>query len=174
MLYKFVSMDKDYAREMIENWKYGGDYSVYDYANEAQELLDEKSWGYSKFAALDDKGALSGELTIELFRDVDETSEEDGYIDYETYKSNLYDDYEMWIGFGLRPDITGKGYGREFVSSCIDFAVRIFDYKGDFIRLAVYDFNQRAVRTYLKLGFEVFNTIEIAQENKTVLQMRKL
>ncbi|HCQ89066.1 MAG TPA: N-acetyltransferase, partial [Clostridium sp.] len=46
MKYKFVAMNKGYAREMINNWKYEEKYSVYDYCNEEEALLEEESWGF--------------------------------------------------------------------------------------------------------------------------------
>lgn len=172
MKYEFVPMNEDYAGKMIDNWKYDGEYSVYDYSGEAEELLDKQNWGYSKFAALDEDGKLVGELTIEMFGEPKD-DEDDGYIEYEAYKENPDAVTEMWIGFGLRPDLTGKGLGMEFVSSCIDFAASRYEYKGRYLRLAVSDFNKRARKTYERLGFKVYDTYEIAEENKTILWMRK-
>lgn len=172
MNYKFVPMKEEYAGEIIDNWKYEGEYSVYDYSGEAEELNDMQNWGYSKFAVLNENGELVGELTVEMFGEPKD-DEDDGFIDYETYKKDPSAVTEMWIGFGLRPDLTGKGYGREFVSYCIDFAVKRYDYKGRYLRLAVFDFNKRAIKTYVKLGFNVFDTYENKEENKTILWMRK-
>ncbi|WP_461614737.1 hypothetical protein [Clostridium sp. Marseille-QA1073] len=108
MKYKFISMNKEYATEMINNWKYKGEYFVYDYCNEKEALLEEESWGFGKFAALDENNNLIGELTIEFFEEVDESSEDDGYVDIKTVKDNPNKIYEMWIGFGLRSDLTGQ------------------------------------------------------------------
>lgn len=175
MKYKFVSMNKKHAREMINNWKYEGEYSVYDYCNEEESLLEEESWGFGKFAALDENNNLIGELTIEFFEEVDESSEDDGYVDIKTVKDNPNKIYEMWIGFGLRPDLTGQGLGSEYVSECVDFAVNHHNYKGDYVRLGVAEFNKRAIKSYKKADFKQFNTYEgeIAGKKFKILWMRK-
>lgn len=82
---------------------------------------------------------LVGELTIEFFREIVKDSEDDGYVDIQTVMENLEKIYEMWIGFGLKPDLTGKGIGKEFVSTCVNFAIKFHNYKGDYVRLGVAD-----------------------------------
>lgn len=175
MDFKFIAMNEEYAKEMINNWKYEALYSIYDYSNEAEYLLDEKNWGFGKFWVLDKENNLVGELTIDLFKEINENSEDDGYVDIETYKNNPNEIYEMWIGFGLRPDLTGKGLGKYFVAACIEFAIKHHKYKGEYIRLGVAEFNKRAIKTYEKTGFEVFNTYEgeIGEENLKILWMKK-
>lgn len=175
MIFKFVAMNKEYAREMINNWKYEGEYSIYDYINEAEWLLEEKNWGSGKFAVLNEEDTLVGELTIEFFEEVDENSEDDGYVEMETVKNNPDKIYEMWFGFGLKPELTGIGLGKEFVSTCLDFAVKHHNYKGDYIRFGVAEFNKRAIKVYKRIGFEVFSTHdgEIADEKLKILWMKK-
>ena len=175
MNFKFKAMSRDYATEMINNWKYENKYSIYDYSNEAEELLNEKNWGFGKFAVFNEEDMLVGELTIDFFNEVDENSEDDGYVDRETVRSNPNKVYEMWVGFGLKPNLTGNGVGKQFVSSCIDFAVKFHNYKGEYVRLGVAEFNKRALKTYEKVGFQVFNTYktEIAGEKSSVLWMKK-
>ncbi|ERI91977.1 acetyltransferase, GNAT family [Clostridiales bacterium oral taxon 876 str. F0540] len=175
MIFKFVPMNEGYAREMIDNWKYEGEYSIYNYVNEAELLLEEQSWGANRFAVLDENDELAGELTTEFFREVDKDSEDDGYVDIKTVRDNPDKVYEMWIGFGLKPKLTGKGMGKEFISQCVDFAVRYHDYKGDYVRLGVAEFNKRAIRTYQKAGFEVFDNYvgEIDNKKMSILWMKK-
>lgn len=50
MKFKFVPMNDNYAKTMINEWKYENEYSIYDYCNEAEDLLEKKNWGFSKFA----------------------------------------------------------------------------------------------------------------------------
>ncbi len=52
MKFKFVPMNDNYAKTMINEWKYENEYSIYDYCNEAEDLLEKKNWGFSKFAVL--------------------------------------------------------------------------------------------------------------------------
>lgn len=39
MNFKFVAINGDYAREMINNWRYENEFSIYDYVNEKECLL---------------------------------------------------------------------------------------------------------------------------------------
>jgi [ribosomal protein S18]-alanine N-acetyltransferase len=57
------------------------------------------------------------------------------------------------FGLGLRPDLTGKGLGLEFVEAGVEFARERFRPKR--IVLEVFEFNERAVRVYEKAGFRV-------------------
>jgi RimJ/RimL family protein N-acetyltransferase len=57
------------------------------------------------------------------------------------------------IGVGLRPDLTGRGLGREFVKTILDFANLCF--QPAYFRVAVAAFNQRSRKTFQKLGFVV-------------------
>lgn len=175
MIFKFVAQNGDYAREMINNWKYESEFSIYDYINEEELLLNAENWGAERFAVLNEDEELVGELTTEFFREVDKGSEDDGYVDVQTVKDNPDKVYEMWIGFSLRPDLTGKGLGKEFVSQCVNFAVKHHNYKGDYVRLGVAKFNKRAIKTYERVGFQVFDTCigEIAEEKFKILWMKK-
>jgi len=53
-------MNDNYAKTMINEWKYENEYSIYDYCNEAEDLLEKKNWGFSKFAVLNEKEILVG------------------------------------------------------------------------------------------------------------------
>ncbi|MET1249953.1 GNAT family N-acetyltransferase [Sporolactobacillus sp. STCC-11] len=56
------------------------------------------------------------------------------------------------IGLGICPQEMGKGNGRAFVSNCLAFGRKHFNYQG-VIKLDVADFNQRAIHLYEQLGF---------------------
>ncbi len=170
MKYLFQAQSEDYAQTMIEQWKYQAPYNIYDYEKEKEDLLNPRLWGESKFVALNRNGELVGELTIEFF---DETLEGDTYIDARTVRANPNKEYDMWIGFGLRPDLTSKGLGADYIKACIDYAVFAFNYKGDFVRLAVCNKNERAIRVYQALGFKQFGSFE-AEDDKILWMMKKL
>ena len=55
------------------------------------------------------------------------------------------------IGLGMKPDLTGKGFGKRFFAAILDFAMQRFSPAT--IRLTVADFNRRALRLYGGLGF---------------------
>ena len=163
MVFKFVALNEDYAREMINNWKYEGEYSIYDYSNEEECLFEEENWGVRRFAVLNEHGELVGELTTEFFRKVDKDSEDDGYVDIKTVKDNPDKVYQLWIGFGLKPNLTGRGIGKQFVSECLNFAVRFHNYKGDYVSLGVAEFNKRAIKTYERVGVQVIHMSKMLQ-----------
>lgn len=168
MRYKFVPMNLEYAEDMINNWKYEGQYSTNDYINESEDLRDETSWGKSRFAVLNDENQQVGELTVEVCRPVPKNSEDDGFVEYNFYKENPDDDYELWIGFGLRPDLTGMGLGTEFVTRCVEYAVQHHNYKGEYVRLSVAESNQRAKKAYERAGFQIFDSCEADINNKKI------
>jgi len=150
--YRFVSMTREYAQAIVEQWKYGGDYSIYDYVHEAEHMLDAAGWGVGVFAVLDGRGALLGELSIEFY------DQAEHYTEYEDYGDDaLINHREMWIGFGLRPDWVGRGLGPGFVRACAHFAVEHCHYRGEYVRLGVAAFNQRAIKAYERAGFEAYD-----------------
>ena len=56
----------------------------------------------------------------------------------------------------MRPDLVGQGRGSAFVTACAAYAIAQTEYEGEYVRLGVATFNQRAMRAYQKAGFEVF------------------
>lgn len=131
--YNFVSMNKEYAKEIAYKWKYSGVYSFYDMTADEEDLrefLNEDSWEDHYFAVQNDKGELVG------------------------FYSFYFEDEIMWLGFGLKPELTGRKLGSEFVNAGINFAVEKLNYKKNYIMLAVAVFNKRAIKAYEKIGFQ--------------------
>lgn len=153
MNYNFIPMNREYASTIVETWKYQKEYAIYDYTNESDHMLDETGWGRGIFAVLDSEGDLIGELSIEF---LDERGQYTNYRDFED--EALINQRELWIGFGLRPDLVGRGLGAEFVTACVEYAIQKYHYRGGFVRLGVALFNQRAIKTYEKAGFQKFET----------------
>jgi ribosomal-protein-alanine N-acetyltransferase len=154
----------------MQEWRYEGEYAIYDLRHEADHILDSSGWGSGVFAVLDQAGELVGELSCEFI------DEDDRYTDYEDYiDEELINSRQLWIGFGLRPDLTGQGLGRDFVFACVAFAVQRHHYRGEYVRLGVAAFNRRAIKVYEAVGFEVFeHTVgEIAGQRLECLFMRK-
>lgn len=170
MKYHFVPMNAAYAHTIVDAWKYENEYSIYDYSNEAEHILDVDSWGKGLFAILNPDGELVGELSIEII------DAQDQYTDYQEYENEaLVNQRQLWVGFGLRPDLVGRGSGAEFVTACVDYAVKQCRYRGEFARLGVATFNQRAIRAYEKAGFQIFEhtTGDISAEMFECVYMRK-
>ena len=170
MDYVFTPMNQEYATRIVDTWKYKNEFSIYDYSNEAGHMLDAEGWGRGIFAVLNPQGDLIGELSIEFFDEKDEPTE---YLNFENVE--LINQRELWIGFGLRPDLVGGGRGADFVTACAEYAVRQCGYQGEYVRLGVAKFNQRAVKAYQKAGFEIYKEVigEISGKKLECVHMQK-
>jgi [ribosomal protein S18]-alanine N-acetyltransferase len=128
MRYAIRTMTAGDARD-IAAWRYPEPYAFYDSdrdPGDLVELLDPAGWGVRYFAA-DDDVRLAGFFVFKVADDVVE------------------------IGLGLRPDLTGRGLGAEFLASGLEFASDRFA-QGTHA-LAVAAFNQRAIAVYERAGF---------------------
>jgi [ribosomal protein S18]-alanine N-acetyltransferase len=114
----------------VAAWRYPGEYAFYDAdadADDLAELLNPAEWGHRYFAADQEaRHEVAGFLVVKLSGRVAE------------------------IGLGLRPGLTGLGFGESFVDACLRFAVT----RGaESYTLAVAAFNQRAITVYERAGF---------------------
>ena len=127
--YLLRQMDAADARE-ISAWRYEPPYDFYNGdadPDDLAELLDPERRSGVYFSVLDDKESLVGFFQFE---------NEGGTVD---------------VGLGLRPDLTGRGFGERFVRSGLAFARERFS-PGRFT-LSVTTSNVRAIRTYERAGF---------------------
>ena len=116
------------AAEAIARWRYEGPYAFYDLDGDGlREFMDESRWGDVLFSVRDERDDVVGF--------------------FEFNRAG----YELEIGLGLRPDLTGRGFGEEFMAVGLHFARR--RYRPRRFRLAVAAFNERAVRVYERAGF---------------------
>ncbi len=134
MRLKIVPMTAAYAEEMA-SWKYGGEYSFYDRNGEIDYPEGEA------FACLNEAGELVGHFHFG----------EDARIP--TAEENVYAPGYLDIGFGLRPELCGKGLGEEFVRQGMEFGRQTFSARR--FRLSVACFNLRAIKVYERCGFAV-------------------
>lgn len=115
----------------IVKWKYEGIYSFYD--NDKTEA--KKEWASNihneenTFVLYDEQNQLIGNCCFD------------------------FDEGEIMLGVQMRPKLTGKGMGTEIVKNILIFGRE--KYKFEEIKLCVAKFNQRAIRVYEKLGFEI-------------------
>ena len=58
----------------------------------------------------------------------------------------------LFYGFGLRPDLTGRGLGERFVLAGLKFASLLYGARRVVLNVAA--FNKRAIRLYRRLGFD--------------------
>ncbi len=133
--YLFRQMDDADANE-VASWRYEPPYDFYDSTADPAdlaELLDPERRRDVYFSVLDDENRIVGFFQFEK--------------KYETVD----------IGLGLRPDLTGRGLGAEFVLSGLEFARRRL--APERFSLSVATFNERAIGVYERVGFrrgEVF------------------
>lgn len=127
MEFRVQEMDR-VAAAAIASWHYDGPYSFYDLdGDDLQEFMDESRWGTVLFAVRDESNDVVGFLEFNRAGD------------------------ELEIGLGLRPDLTGRRLGAEFMAAGLEFARRRFGARR--FKLAVAAFNDRAVRVYERAGF---------------------
>lgn len=124
----------------IRNWRYEAEYAFYNLpaAPEPPARPDEFMRGCC-LAALDLDGRVAGHFHFGADARI---PTEEGYE---------YAPSHMDIGLGLRPDLCGQGWGREFVQLGMDYARAQLEVER--FRLSVAAFNQRAIRTYQRCGF---------------------
>lgn len=150
MPYTLAPISRDDARA-IRGWRYDGPYAVYnmdveDITGDAldDEMLDSRSpW----FAVRDASGELIGFFAFGT------SAELGGYM-----TPHLFDgDDILSIGLGMRPDMTGKGAGLDFVNAGLRFAREYFTPRT--FRLYVMSWNRRAIRVYEHAGFRQIGTV---------------
>jgi [ribosomal protein S18]-alanine N-acetyltransferase len=116
--------------EEIAGWRYDPPYDFYDAdadQRDLAELLDPEVRGDRYFSARDASGELIG------------------------YFGLGFGDGIAGIGVGLRPDLTGRGLGLEFLEQGLAFATERYSPKR--FRLSVAVFNKRAITVYERAGF---------------------
>lgn len=131
---RIVPMTAGYASQIV-TWRYAAPYDCYDMTGADPAFIASQASGY--FALVRD-GELIG------FRSFGE----DGRVPGGEYDSSALD-----TGGGLRPDLTGKGIGREAISTGLAFGRDRFSPAA--FRVTVASFNTRALRVVNSLGFYV-------------------
>jgi [ribosomal protein S18]-alanine N-acetyltransferase len=131
MDYKFNEVSQEQA-ETILNWHYEGEYSFYDYENDEENLVK----------LLNPHG--------DIYYMVKKGNDEVGFFCYEIEEDSVE------IGLGMKPELTGRGMGLDFLKAGINFAISKYNPKE--ITLSVATFNKRAIKVYEKAGFESVKT----------------
>jgi ribosomal-protein-alanine N-acetyltransferase len=136
MKYTFVPMNEKHANDIVSNWHYDGVYSFYDMAADQDDLrifTDTSNWRDIIKAVLNENDELVGWASFYTEKD------------------------EFWLSLALRPDLTGRGLGEEFVAACVSYAISQYELIRHTIKLAVALFNQRAIKVYQRVGFAEIN-----------------
>ncbi|MEP7022871.1 MAG: GNAT family N-acetyltransferase [Actinomycetota bacterium] len=119
--------------DQIVTWRYPAPYDCYDMTGADPALLTSPGSG---FYAVTDETGLIGYRSFGL----------DGRV-----PGGEYDDSALDTGGGLRPDLTGRGLGREAIQTGVDFGQRQFAPQA--FRVTIASFNLRAQRVVTALGF---------------------
>ncbi len=135
--YSISPLSVENAQE-ITTWRYDPPYDLYDIAPEHLSGLLNPDYDYHQ--VMDPKGSLVGFCCFGL----------DARVPGGDYQQN--EPVVLDIGVGLRPDLTGKGLGLDFLSDILDFAGNRF--QPEYFRVTIADFNQRSQKTFQRLGFE--------------------
>ncbi|WP_157812027.1 GNAT family N-acetyltransferase [Alteribacter populi] len=114
----------------IAEWEYKGPYDFYNFKNDEEDLdyfLNPFNWEH--ISAVYDSNILVGfaSFTVVNAREVE-------------------------VGLGLRPDLTGKGNGEEFVKFAVERAKA--KYEPITLTVNVASFNERAITVYGRIGFK--------------------
>jgi ribosomal-protein-alanine N-acetyltransferase len=135
--FKFKPIDEEYANIVVK-WKYEGAYSVYDIEHNKSDI----------------EGIMNS-VNYDCFIALDEAQNPLGFLE-----CALDDEQILEISNFLRPDLTGRGIGSDFISSCIDFVMEYYGYDGTHIKLFVESFNKRAIKVYERVGFVVVDEVD--------------
>ncbi|RIK40987.1 MAG: N-acetyltransferase [Chloroflexi bacterium] len=127
----------------LRTWRYPEPYALYNLAgaNEQEDLryfLDPRNQFHS---VVDEDGVLVGFCSFG----------EDAQVPGGDYTLDALD-----IGLGLRPDLTGQGFGASFLSAILHFAQEQFGVSR--FRATVAVFNGRSRRMFERLGFRAVQT----------------
>ncbi|MGH0585229.1 GNAT family N-acetyltransferase [Bacillus mycoides] len=150
MGYMFTVMSRAEAEEIAYNWHYEGEYSFYDIEADEEDLaefLEDESRGNHTFS-VKENGTLIG------------------FFSFSNINNQTVD-----IGLGMRPDITGNGFGLQFVKAGIAFSKE--KYGCNYITLSVAAFNERAIKVYKRAGFEAVGTF-IQKTNGSCFEFLKM
>jgi [ribosomal protein S18]-alanine N-acetyltransferase len=131
-----IPMNEEDARAICE-WRYEGQYAIYNMGSDEgdikealAEMLDRRSPHYS---VRDEQGDLLGFYAFGTSATISHVNEPTLYAENNT----------IFMGLGMRPDLTGQGLGLDFIIAELDFARKQF--APNYFRLYVLSHNKRAV-----------------------------
>ncbi|PGS48677.1 GNAT family N-acetyltransferase [Bacillus sp. AFS041924] len=134
-------MTETYATEIL-NWNYPAPYDFYN--NKLSKEALEELLGNTYFAVTDQNELLIG------FYCIGETAQVPKGNEFGVYENECVD-----LGLGVRPNLTGKGFGSEFFKFILERILESINFST--LRLTVAKFNKRAIRLYKNFGFKVEN-----------------
>lgn len=133
--------------QAILGWRYPGSYSTYDFGDPS--ALDSDSW------AVTDGDELIGYCCFGAPARVPGADEERGVLD---------------VGYGLAPELMGRGLGPRFVGAILEFALD--RHRPERLRLFVLDWNERSRKVAEGHGFAVESTLA-SDEGRFLVMVRR-
>ncbi|WP_425448830.1 GNAT family N-acetyltransferase [Dethiothermospora halolimnae] len=134
-------LTEDMAKEIC-NWKYDGEYSVYNLPD--WKYCVKNSFGITK----------SDNREKEFLAVMDKDNNLYGHVRLREVNGKVV------IGLGLKPSLCGQGMGKTLMNLLVKECNKRYPDKK--IRLQVRSFNERAIKCYKKVGFKV---IDIKTQN---------
>jgi [ribosomal protein S18]-alanine N-acetyltransferase len=129
-------MTDKYAIEILK-WKYDKPYDLYNNVLSGDAIIELTSSAYK---------AILSESRVVGFYCTGKDAQVPAGNDIDAYEDECLD-----IGLGMRPDLTGKGYGTAF----FEYILKDINRESlKSLRLTVADFNKRAILLYEKFGFK--------------------
>lgn len=141
-----VPMTREHALDVC-TWRYPAPYDVYDMTGAHPDQLLDPGLGFH---------ALVGQERLIGFRSFGPDGQVPGWD---------YDDTALDTGGGLRPDLVGRGLGREAVATGLAFGRERFAPPA--FRVSVASFNTRALRTVAALGFAPVGRFDAARDGSS-------
>jgi [ribosomal protein S18]-alanine N-acetyltransferase len=129
---RIVPMTPAYAADIVR-WRYPAPYDCYDMTGASPAFIASPASGFF---------ALVGQDELIGFRSFGV----DGQV-----PGGDYDDSALDTGGGLRPDLTGRGLGRQAIATGLEFGR--LEFAPPAFRVTVASFNERALRVVRSLGF---------------------
>ena len=157
--YTFRKMDDDGART-IAAWRYEPPYDIYncDPSKVEQHIQEFLKPQYRYYTVWNEAREL---LAFRCFG-------EDAQVPGGDYSAEALD-----MGGGLRPDLTGKGFGASIIEAAFEFAQHNFAPKA--FRSTVAAFNKRALRVCEKIGYHPVQIFHSTHSGKTfIILMRDI
>lgn len=155
MSYSISPLTPENARRMI-NWHYDPPYDYYDLAPD--HLLGLLNPDYRYHQVLSRSGEMFGYCCFG----------EDARVPGGVYSEG--EPRVLDIGLGLKPEHTGQGSGKDFMTAVLSFVRDT--YRPEVYRVTVADFNQRSLKTFQSLGFSICDhfTRDLAEVKFTQLE----
>jgi RimJ/RimL family protein N-acetyltransferase len=119
----------------IGRWRHPPPYDTYD------------------FHAGEERALLIAEYRYHRVLDGDELVGYCCFGDEGRVPGGVYTDDALDMGWGMRPDLSGKGLGQEFATAVVAFAWA--SYRPRMMRVTIADFNVRSQKVAARVGFTV-------------------